>query len=48
MTTPKTGSFNFTDAAEFWNAENLLTIQSPQLAQQYLTDWARHRTHSVP
>ena len=41
------GSYNFTDAAEFHNAENLLIIRDHATAALYLANWARHRTHSV-
>jgi phosphatidylserine/phosphatidylglycerophosphate/cardiolipin synthase-like enzyme len=41
-----TGSFNFTKAAEERNAENLLIIDSPQLAKQYIANWERHVGHS--
>ena len=34
-----TGSFNFTKAAESKNAENLLIIQSPELAKLYIENW---------
>ena len=43
-----TGSFNFTKAAESKNAENLLILQSPELAQIYTENWNRHREHSEP
>jgi phosphatidylserine/phosphatidylglycerophosphate/cardiolipin synthase-like enzyme len=43
-----TGSFNFTHAAQFRNAENLLVIRgNPLLAQAYAANWRRHRTHSL-
>jgi phosphatidylserine/phosphatidylglycerophosphate/cardiolipin synthase-like enzyme len=41
-----TGSFNFTNAAEAYNAENLLVIRDPDLALLYLRNWAEHRKHS--
>lgn len=42
-----TGSFNFTHAAQFRNAENLLIFRgNPQLTQAYLNNWLRHRAHS--
>jgi phosphatidylserine/phosphatidylglycerophosphate/cardiolipin synthase-like enzyme len=41
-----TGSFNFTKAAEQKNAENLLIIQSKDLAKIYEDNWDRHREHS--
>jgi phosphatidylserine/phosphatidylglycerophosphate/cardiolipin synthase-like enzyme len=37
-----TGSFNFTKAAEEKNAENLLVINDPVLAQKYLQNWRQH------
>jgi phosphatidylserine/phosphatidylglycerophosphate/cardiolipin synthase-like enzyme len=41
-----TGSFNFTKAAEEGNAENLLIIQSPDLAAKYIENWKQHAEHS--
>lgn len=41
-----TGSFNFTKAAEEKNAENLLIIKSPDIAQRYIDNWQAHRQHS--
>jgi phosphatidylserine/phosphatidylglycerophosphate/cardiolipin synthase-like enzyme len=41
-----TGSFNFTTAAEQHNAENLLVISDPALAQKYLANWKVHFAHS--
>jgi phosphatidylserine/phosphatidylglycerophosphate/cardiolipin synthase-like enzyme len=43
-----TGSFNFTRAAEEHNAENLLLVNDPVLAQQYLANWRAHEQHSEP
>lgn len=44
-----TGSFNFTQAAQHRNAENLLILRgNPSLANAYLTNWKRHREHSRP
>ena len=43
-----TGSFNFTNAAEERNAENLLIIRDPVLAGKYLGNWLAHAVHSVP
>ena len=43
-----TGSFNFTKAAEEGNAENLLIIQSTDLAAKYTDNWNRHFEHSEP
>ncbi len=42
-----TGSFNFTKAAEEHNAENLLIIQSKDLAEKYAANWQVHAEHSV-
>lgn len=41
-----TGSFNFTKAAEFGNAENLLVIRDRELAKVYRSNWERHQSHS--
>lgn len=41
-----TGSFNFTKAAEYRNAENLLIIRDRSVAARYLENWQRHRAHS--
>ncbi|MHB9108567.1 MAG: phospholipase D-like domain-containing protein [Armatimonadota bacterium] len=43
-----TGSFNFTKAAEEGNAENLLVLQSAELAARYTENWQDHLTHSAP
>lgn len=44
-----TGSFNFTHAAQYKNAENLLIFRgNPQLTQAYLKNWQNHRTHARP
>lgn len=43
-----TGSYNFTKGAEYNNAENLLVIHSPALADVYLANWTVHQKHSVP
>lgn len=44
-----TGSYNFTHAAQFKNAENLLVIKgNDTLAQAYLKNWQRHREHAQP
>lgn len=44
-----TGSFNFTQAAQYKNAENLLVFRgNPQLTQAYLANWQRHRAHARP
>jgi phosphatidylserine/phosphatidylglycerophosphate/cardiolipin synthase-like enzyme len=41
-----TGSFNFTKSAEESNAENLLVIKSPALAEQYTANWNAHAAHA--
>lgn len=46
-TTVITGSFNFTNAAEERNAENLLLIQSSELAERYTENWQEHKEHSL-
>lgn len=44
-----TGSYNFTHAAQFTNAENLLILRdNPLLASAYFSNWQRHREHSLP
>lgn len=41
------GSFNFTQAAQHKNAENLLLFRgNPQLTQAYLANWQQHRAHA--
>ena len=42
-----TGSFNFTKSAETGNAENLLVIRCPELAQKYTEKWKNHEKHSM-
>jgi phosphatidylserine/phosphatidylglycerophosphate/cardiolipin synthase-like enzyme len=41
-----TGSFNYTYPAESKNAENILIIQSGDLAKIYADNWLNHRNHS--
>jgi phosphatidylserine/phosphatidylglycerophosphate/cardiolipin synthase-like enzyme len=41
-----TGSFNFTNAAEESNAENLLLIRDIDLARTYQKNWNNHLAHS--
>jgi phosphatidylserine/phosphatidylglycerophosphate/cardiolipin synthase-like enzyme len=43
-----TGSFNFTRGAEHDNAENLLVIQSKNLAALYAENWEAHAAHAEP
>ncbi len=47
-TTVITGSFSLTKAAEEKNAENLLIMQSKDLARIYTENWCKHRDHSEP
>lgn len=42
------GSFNFTAAAEFSNAENLLIVRSRELAAAFERNWQEHKRHSTP
>ena len=41
-----TGSFNFTNAAEEHNAENLLILDDATLAAEYTNNWRMHQKHS--
>ena len=43
-----TGSYNFTRAAEKSNAENIVIIESGAIADKYLQNWQKHRSHSQP
>jgi phosphatidylserine/phosphatidylglycerophosphate/cardiolipin synthase-like enzyme len=42
------GSYNFTNAAERRNAENVTFIESPALAAQFLANWASRKAVSRP
>ena len=42
-----TGSFNFTNAAETRNAENVLVLKSDALAKRYKSEWQSHWSHGV-
>lgn len=44
----ETGSFNFTKAAQFNNAENVLIIHNKKLARMYLNNWYRRQKVSKP
>jgi phosphatidylserine/phosphatidylglycerophosphate/cardiolipin synthase-like enzyme len=44
--TVETGSFNFTDAAQYHNAENMLIIHNQALAQKYLANWEKRKQQS--
>ena len=44
-----TGSFNFTQAAQYKNAENVLVIRgNTALTELYLKNWQHHYGHSQP
>lgn len=44
-----TGSFNFTQAAQYRNAENLLLLRgNPNLVEAYAANWRRHKIHALP
>ncbi|MHB9026799.1 MAG: phospholipase D family nuclease [Armatimonadota bacterium] len=43
-----TGSFNFSQAAEEKNAENLLILRSSRLAARYTENWRAHKKHARP
>ena len=43
-----TGSFNYKDDAENDNAENMLRLESAELARRYAADWEKHRAHAKP
>lgn len=42
-----TGSFNFTNSAQERNAENLMIINSEELAKIYTDNFKLHKSHSV-
>ncbi|HVS26177.1 MAG TPA: phospholipase D family protein [Burkholderiales bacterium] len=43
-----TGSFNFTHAAQFKNAENLIVFRgNPEITAAYLENWKRHLAHAL-
>lgn len=43
-----TGSFNFTDATQKRNAENLVFISDAKLAQEYTENWKNREFQSTP
>lgn len=44
-----TGSFNFTHAGQYRNAENVLILRgNPDLAAAYAANWRRHMNHAHP
>jgi phosphatidylserine/phosphatidylglycerophosphate/cardiolipin synthase-like enzyme len=46
--TATNGSFNFAQAAQEKNVENLLIIWDPALAAQYAENWQSRAQHSKP
>jgi phosphatidylserine/phosphatidylglycerophosphate/cardiolipin synthase-like enzyme len=42
-----TGSFNFSDNAQYHNAENMLVIHDKVLAEEYLQNWKQRALQSV-
>lgn len=44
----ETGSYNYTVSANRYNAENVLIIESPELAALYLTYWQQRKLESTP
>src|SRR5262249_50243125 len=45
--TVETGSFNYTHAAQYNNAENVLIINDPILAEKYLANWYHRQSLSA-
>lgn len=43
-----TGSFNFTDAAQKRNAENVVFIPDTKLAKEYTQNWENREQQSIP
>jgi len=44
-----TGSYNWTYAAQYKNAENVLLLRdSPDIANAYATNWSRHHAEALP
>jgi phosphatidylserine/phosphatidylglycerophosphate/cardiolipin synthase-like enzyme len=43
-----TGSYNFTNAAEYKNAENMLYIEDSSLAKRYYQNWQQRLQQSKP
>lgn len=43
-----TGSFNFTQAAQNKNAENLLIIHDTKLTEKYIANWQKRKLASMP
>ncbi len=44
-----TGSYNFTHAAQFRNAENVVILRgNPPLCAAFRNNWDQHKTHALP
>ena len=44
-----TGSYNWTYAAQYKNAENVLILRhNPDVAHAYAANWRRHRADALP
>jgi phosphatidylserine/phosphatidylglycerophosphate/cardiolipin synthase-like enzyme len=43
-----TGSMNFSTSSDEMNGENLLIMDSPELARAFTENWKSHRSHSAP
>jgi phosphatidylserine/phosphatidylglycerophosphate/cardiolipin synthase-like enzyme len=44
-----TGSYNYTHAAQFRNAENAVILKgNPALCEAFRRNWSLHKTHSLP
>lgn len=44
-----TGSYNFTQAAQFRNAENVVILKgNPPLCAAYRNNWNQHKAHTLP
>jgi phosphatidylserine/phosphatidylglycerophosphate/cardiolipin synthase-like enzyme len=41
-----TGSYNFSRSAEESNAENIIILQSAEIAKSYIGNWDAHKSHS--
>ena len=47
LQTTVTGSYNFTEAAQRRNGENLICVRNQYIAQKYADNWEWHWSHSV-
>ena len=41
-----TGSFNFSEAAERRNTENVVIVRHKEIARRYAENWESHKQHS--